>query len=447
MLKVFAFELAPLVAHMYNTSLRQGIVPTSMKCAVVSPFPKKMPPKKVEEDIRPISLTNQIAKVMEGFTLTRSLPRVYEELDCKQFSAAGKSTQHAIAYTIHLALEALDSGSCSIRLFFADFKKGFDLIDHHVLLRKLNNFNLHPCLIRWIASFLHGRTQSVRIGTESSVVRFLNGGIPQGTKLGPVLFSIMVNDLVSTWSMRAKYVDDLTILEVVPRNSPSYMNHIVNDIQDFAFSNNMKLNPAKCKSMTVDFLEYNSCTWPPIVTGGVLIERVKCFKLLGVYISEDLTWGVNCDYVIKKANRRLYALRTLKKCGVPVEDLISIYCSLIRSVIEYASPMLSNIPCYLSDALERIQKRALNIILPGSQYQDALQLSGLPTLAARRHLACEAFMKSLNTNNPLYHLADNRRFKKSNNYSLRCQQKYGYKKCNTKRLSEFVTVKYLYCLN
>ena len=120
-------------------------------------------------------------------------------------------------------------------------------------------------------------------------------------------------------------------------------------IQCFSHRNNMPLNPAKCKAMTIDFLEYNSCTWRPICTGGVVVERVKSFKLLGVHISEDLTWGVHCDYAIKKANRRLYALRTLKKCGVPTSDLITVYCALMRSVIEYASAVFANLPKHLSD--------------------------------------------------------------------------------------------------
>ena len=110
-------------------------------------------------------------------------------------------------------------------------------------------------------------------------------------------------------------------------------------------------NPAKCKTMTIDFLDHNSCTWHPICTGGVVIERVKSFKLLGVYISEDLTWGVHYDYIIKKANHRLYVFRTLKKCSVPTSDLITVHCSLIRSVIEYASAVFANLPKYLSDAL------------------------------------------------------------------------------------------------
>ena len=94
----------------------------------------------------------------------------------------------------------------------------FDLIDHTILLRKLHSCNLHPCLVRWIVAFLQGRSESVRIGSDSSNIRSLNGGIPKGTKLGPVLFSVMVNDIVSTWSKRAKYVDDLPIL--VNRNHP-----------------------------------------------------------------------------------------------------------------------------------------------------------------------------------------------------------------------------------
>ena len=121
---------------------------------------KQMPPKSVENDIRPISLTNQVAKIIEGFTLTRSLPGIYQDLVCKQFAVAGMSTQHAIACVLHLVLEALDSGSCSARLFFVDFSKGFDLIDHTILLNKLHSCNLHPCLLRWIAAFLQCRSVS-----------------------------------------------------------------------------------------------------------------------------------------------------------------------------------------------------------------------------------------------------------------------------------------------
>ena len=97
-------------------------------------------------------------------------------------------------------------------------------------------------------------------------------------------------------------MDDLTVLEVVPRNSPSLLNVVVDDIHAFAVNNNMRLNPCKCKSMTVDFLHYNSCVPLPIAVGGSDIEQVSTFKFLGVHLSEGLTWAVHCDYIVNKAN-------------------------------------------------------------------------------------------------------------------------------------------------
>ena len=136
-LKMFAFELSPILAELYNTSIKQGFLPSLLKSAVVCPLPKRRPPESIECDVHPISLTYHTAKIMEGFTLSRVLPGITERLDPKQFAMAGKATQHAIVYLLHLTLEALDQGNCWARWFFADFKKGFDLVDHRILLDKL----------------------------------------------------------------------------------------------------------------------------------------------------------------------------------------------------------------------------------------------------------------------------------------------------------------------
>ena len=108
--------------------------------------------------MRSIFLTCQLAKVLEGFTLARVYPSIVGNLGRNQFAVAGKSTEQALVYLLHLALEALDRGGCYLRLFFADFKKGFDLVDHFILKEKLSTqYNLHWSLLRWIASFLQGR--------------------------------------------------------------------------------------------------------------------------------------------------------------------------------------------------------------------------------------------------------------------------------------------------
>ena len=114
-----------------------------------------------------------------------------------------------------IIFESLDKGGCLARLFFADFPKGFVLIDHQILLRKLAQFDLHNCLLRWVACFLQGRSQFVTISSATSSPMVLNGGIPQGTKIGPLPFAVMVNDLESSWPPRAKFVDDLLFVPKV----------------------------------------------------------------------------------------------------------------------------------------------------------------------------------------------------------------------------------------
>ena len=130
---------------------------------------------------------------------------------------------------------------------------------------------------------------------------------------------------------------------------------------------------------------------------------------------------------------------------MPTSDLITVYCSLIRSVIEYASAVFANLPKYLSDALEGIQKRALRIILPNLHYDEALILSGLPSLEDRRAAAaCESFMRNLKPSNPVFSWnAMSGRVTTVHSYSLRSCRNYNNKMCKTKRMSEFVSVKYL----
>ena len=88
-------------------------------------------------------------------------------------------------------------GDCGARIFFADFSKGFDMIDHSILLSELASLTIDPALINWIKAFLINRLQAVRIGYSlQSEWKSPNGGIPQGTKLVVILFAVMTNDLL-----------------------------------------------------------------------------------------------------------------------------------------------------------------------------------------------------------------------------------------------------------
>ena len=126
-------------------------------------------------------------------------------------------------------------------------------------------------------------------------------------------------------------------------------------------------------------------------------------------------------------------------------DMVNIYCAVIRSIVEYASPVFSDLPAFLCCALERMQKRALSIILPGVSHQEALCQSGLALLEARRAESCVNFMKSVKSGNPLLPICEALLVNNESKYNLRHQLQHKVI-VNTNRFKDFATFRYAqYC--
>ena len=113
----------------------------------------------------------------------------------------------------------------------------------------------------------------------------------------------------------------------------------------------MQLNAAKCKEHPFESL----------VVSDKNLTVVQNAKILGLTISNNLTWNTHIGEIITKANKRMYFLVLLRKAGVPSSDIVNFYCTCVRPLLEYCAPVFHHaIPSYLSEDLERIQKRALN---------------------------------------------------------------------------------------
>ena len=234
---------------------------------------------------------------MEGFTCSG-------KIDPRQYARKGHSTTDALLYMLQAIHEAVDSGEAGTRIFFADFLKGFDLTDHTILMHELSKLEVHPALLSWIAAFLTNRQQAVTIGGTLSDSQTLKGGIPQGTKLGIILFMVMTNKLLSDWRLQIKFVYGTSAFEIIPRNSISLLNTTVFDAQDFIIAHNMKLNPTKCKEMLINFLHNSNFMLRSIIIGSHLIERVTSYKILGVIMSNDLSWNNIPNISLRKLLRK-----------------------------------------------------------------------------------------------------------------------------------------------
>ena len=188
-------------------------------------------------------------------------------------------------------------------------------------------------------------------------------GVPQGTKLGPWLFLLMINDLVTPSALFGmwKYEDDTTLSEKVPKGQQSRAQEAVDHVSNWSAENLFQLNLEKTKELTITF-HRSPEHFDPVTVDGIQIQETTSSKLLGLIINNTLTWNDHVDSLIKKAARKIYFLVQLKRARVPAEDLVAYYCACIRSSLDYACPVFHySLPQYLQSELESVQKRPLSL--------------------------------------------------------------------------------------
>ena len=246
-LKDFAHILAKPLCAIFNSSLREGVVPSIWKSADVVPLAKKHPPQSIENDIRPVSLTPIVAKVFESIILEWVNTAIKDKIDPNQFGCiAGTCTTDALVGLLHEWYRATDNKSTFVRIFLLDYSKAFDLINHKNLLNKLEKIGVAKPLVTWISAFLTDRPQRVRIGQVTSDWERPNGGFPQGTLTGPKGFLVQINDLVTPCPIY-KYVDDSTIFEIISPGATSHLQDSVNIAVRWTKDNDMRIIPFKPK--------------------------------------------------------------------------------------------------------------------------------------------------------------------------------------------------------
>lgn len=132
-------------------------------------------------------------------------------------------------------------------------------------------------------------------------------GVPQGTKLGPLLFVIMINDLSIIGASSWKDVDDKTVSEIILKGQPSNAQEYVDSVAEWSVDNRFQLNTKKCREIRISFSKKNA-DLPPLFINGHELEIVQNAKLLRATIANHLSWNLHINETIKKAPKRLYFL-------------------------------------------------------------------------------------------------------------------------------------------
>ena len=340
LLKENADLLTIPICDIINCSYQEGRLPSAWKEANVIPVPKQRPIKDVNKHLRPISLTPIISKIAEEHIVeTYIKPAVLDILDPQQFGAIPKSSStQALISLLHKMYTSTDGNGAANRVVLPDFRKAFDLINHNILVEKLLMLNLPKQVVCWIIDFLMFRKQRTKLSNECySEWLYVRAGGPQGTKLGPWLFLLMVNELHALGLDVWKFVDDITVLEVVPKGDHNHVKDAIDSLSVQSLTNDFELNEAKCKELRICFSK-SPPNFDPVEINGKPLELVTSAKILRLNVSSDLKWNIHVNQLVKKVSSRLYCLRQLKRSAVVPKDLIIFYITCIRSLLEYACP-------------------------------------------------------------------------------------------------------------
>ena len=293
-LNEYAEILAQPVCSILNSSFNEQQLPISWKTADIVPIIKSKPVTEICKHLRPVSLTPALSKVAEEFVVSKHIgPAILCQIDPNQFGVIPKSsTSMAAISMIHNWSQSTDGSGAAVRIVLFDYKKAFDLIDHGILAEKISRLPIPKAVVRWTIDFLQDRKQRVKLANDCvSEWGDDQAGGPQGTKLGPWLFLLMINDLkiteVSTW----KYVDDTTVSEVVKKGDTSKAQDAVSTVENWSSSNGLHLNADKCKELQIDF-KTTKQSFDPLTVNGKKLPVVKNAKILGLTTSSNLKWTI-----------------------------------------------------------------------------------------------------------------------------------------------------------
>ncbi|CAB4040835.1 Hypothetical predicted protein, partial [Paramuricea clavata] len=251
--KSFAIELAPIVTEIFNMSLKTGKVPQKWKSANLLPLLKESPLNSCNQ-LRPISLTD-IMRLFEKCVYKSEIAPITRNNIGRpdQFSyKKGHNSTMAVIKSQHQWLEWLDRNANYVRVLSFDFSKAFDSVPHELLFQYVKKLPINPYVVNWIISFLENRIQRVMVDGIVTEYLYINRGVPQRTVLGPVLFSIMVDDIKTADPSNAlvKFADDLT-LRVPGNESGDTSGSEAACLQDWAEENRMPSNSEKTYEMVV----------------------------------------------------------------------------------------------------------------------------------------------------------------------------------------------------
>ena len=420
-LKISSNCISQSLSSIINSTFEAGIFPNKWKIAKISPISKGNTAV-CRDNYRPISVLPCLSKICESCVNNQM-----NEHD-QEFQTFFEPSQYAYkkhSSTVTALIQVLDSIKLAVDqkqysvATFIDLRKAFDIIDHRILLARLTKYGFGEIEANWICSYLTGRQQYVVLNGVLSQLLPINYGVPQGSVLGPSLFCLLFNPIVDSFisSSPSLYADDVEThcshsnLDV----AQTQMNNDLKRVDQWLADNRMIPNVKKTKTMVIGSRQaLKKAHKIEIYLDNKILDVVTTFDYLGVRINNILSW----EHHIGRICQRLYpkfGLLNRISSFLPSTILLRIYKQTILPILDYGSTVWHECGTIQTRRVEKLQNRALRIILHEGRRKCSQQMRNelnlLSLHSRRRFLRFLSIFKILHNLNCPSQLKDTFKFR------------------------------------
>ena len=373
--------LLPIITSMVNCSFRNGVFATAWKNAVVVPLIKK-PGAGVElSNYRPISNLCFISKLVERIAADQITFHMHKNDLFPVYQSAYRqfhSTETMLCRITSDIFQCMGNQQV-VMMVLLDLSAVFDTVDHNLLLQIMQtDFGFDNPALSWLCSYLNNRHQRVSVSGKLSECISVRFGVPQGSCLGPMLFTAYASSLfnvISNYMMSGYgYADDTQLLKFFspkvsdPNESLKNVEDCLASVQAWMLKHKLKLNDGKTEVILFGSRQQlETINMHHVKVGSNEINIVDNVRSLGFWLDSRLSMETHVNHICKRVNYSLHNLHQIRKYLTQGATECLVH-SLITSHLDYVNSVMYGMPQFLFDKLQRLQNNAARLVLGLCKY-------------------------------------------------------------------------------